>query len=78
MINNPNKNQSIGLMNKEEFNHAIALIKIKESVKNACYLILVSGFLNTAACLKEKVSRPTVNKYINLIKIEWRKNIANS
>lgn len=77
MINNLNNTEEIGLMTKKEFYAALGSIKTTDAVKKACYLILVSGYYNTVACLKEKVSRPTVSKYIKLIKTQWRKNIAN-
>lgn len=65
-------------MTEEEFNKAAEFIQKKTSIHKACGLILVNGFYNVIACKTEGVSRPTVNKYIKLIKEQWRINTAKS
>ena len=65
-----------GVMTEAEFNHAIKLIKCKPVTMGACHAILVDGYSSKRVCSAFSITRPTINKYVNLIKDEWRKNYA--
>ena len=65
-----------GVVTEAEFNHAIESIKCKPATISACHAILVGGHSSKYVCSAFSITRPTVNKYVNLIKDEWRKNYA--
>ena len=78
MTDNNNSAAATGLMSQQEFDSAIKNINMTDNIKGACRLILVKAYYRTVACKQQNISRPTANKYLKLIKDQWRKDIANS